>query len=494
MVSSQAPPYALPLDYYAGDNDFSYTLLSNDKGNHVEGGEFSRSSFRSFLPGIMDFGRTSHTGDEEGEYSRTDEKWTVALHKAIMLNYQQNAPRIMIRTPDGRIEVSRDLPKGHYPNWNSVYRACYNEARKNPVVVNFKRPRIFREQSIHNEWGLQTRAWIRPVDVGAEGRFVFLEDEQSVIQNLEVRDATVKQVLDTLVKYHSLKEALFPGVSRVFRDFRSNASQRLHHLDQVSFGLMKTEMGRYRYKPRNYKTHYGSASDQFMTWIVSEDLGILLGLHHLFSTCVIHKCTLERNANRDFLFTFSSPLGFIEWKPQLTLKRYASELPTIPKNLLYWSIFADVSTKTIITIIPDDREVCIVNEQGQVLNTIRNQSIITFDQFFTEVPFYSGLESTLFCVGLNNVSFESTRQGKSSRDIVMQNVLHSFIPINKDSKVIEFYPKPKRHERRLQRQVLTHIDLFVRDAADWNKEPQFYTGANAFVFTFSKNGIDWYDD
>ena len=81
-----------------------------------------------------------------------------------------------------------------------------------------------------------------------------------------------------------------------------------------------------------------------------------------------------------------------------------------------------------------------------MLNTIRNGSIITFDQFFTEVPFYSGLESTLFCVGLNNVSFESTRQGKSSRDIVMQNVLHSFIPINKDSKVIEFYPKPKRHE------------------------------------------------
>ena len=140
MVSSQALPYALPLDYYAGDNDFSYTLLSNDKGNHVEGGEFSRSSFRSFLPGIMDFGKTSHTGDKEGGYSRTDEKWTVALHKAIMLNYQQNAPRIIIRTPDGRIEVSRDLPKGHYPNWNSVYRACFNEARKNPVVVNLKRP------------------------------------------------------------------------------------------------------------------------------------------------------------------------------------------------------------------------------------------------------------------------------------------------------------------------------------------------------------------
>ena len=206
-----------------------------------------------------------------------------------------------------------------------------------------------------------------------------------------------------------------------------------------------------------------------------------------------HKCTLERNTNRDFLFTFSSPLGFIEWKPQLTLKRYASELPTIPKNLLYWSISADVSTKRIITIIPDDKEVCIVNGQGQVLNAIRNGSIITFDQFFTEVPFYSGLESTLFCVGLN-MSFESTRQGKSSRDILMQNVLPSFTPINKDSKVIEFYPKPKRHERRLQRQVLTHIDLFVRDAADWNKEPQFYTGANAFVFTFSKNGIDWYDD
>ena len=129
-----------------------------------------------------------------------------------------------------------------------------------------------------------------------------------------------------------------------------------------------------------------------------------------------------------------------------------------------------------------------------MLNTIRNGSTITFDQSFSELPFYSGLESTLFCVGLTKVSFESTRQGKSRRDIVMQNVLHSFIPINKDSKDIKLYPKPKRHERRLQRQVLTHIDLFVRNAADWNKEPQFYTGANAFVFTFLKNGIDWYDN
>ena len=128
---------ALPLDFYAQDNDYTFTLLSNDVANKPLG-SYRPSSFKGVLPGVMDFRpklsylqkRGLEDRDEDGDGPVNE--WRVTLHKAIIHNYQGNSPIVRV--------VAND--------WNQVLRTTYDALQISPVTVLKNTERSFREQLV----------------------------------------------------------------------------------------------------------------------------------------------------------------------------------------------------------------------------------------------------------------------------------------------------------------------------------------------------------
>ena len=124
--------FALPLNTLAGDGDFTYTALSNDAANSRTG-QSIRTSFKSKLPGYLNFGNESSRkrGREDGDEQSLESEWRVALHKILINNHPEISPVMKVFRDDNSLVHCEQLPLGYYPNWNSVLRQTYHLLHNN---------------------------------------------------------------------------------------------------------------------------------------------------------------------------------------------------------------------------------------------------------------------------------------------------------------------------------------------------------------------------
>lgn len=192
--------FALPLNTLAGDDDFTYTALSNDASNTRTGNSI-RTSFQSKLPGYLNFANTKKRGREDGDEENLSEEWRVTLHKALINNFPENAPVVKVLQDNGQLVYSKKLPAGYSPNLNAVLRQTYDTLQENLVHIQVPQyTQVFREQYIfHYTWKGSVKkevAFLRQFD-DANNRT--LDTHQEYIHALFSADARVQQVLDVLV-------------------------------------------------------------------------------------------------------------------------------------------------------------------------------------------------------------------------------------------------------------------------------------------------------
>ncbi len=497
--------FALPLDYYAQDNDYTFTLLSNDVANQPLG-SYRRSSFRGVLPGVMDFRpklgyarkRGLEDGDEDGDGPVNE--WRVTLHKAIIHNYQENSPVVRVIADDGSLLQSLHLPLAHYANWNQVLRTTYDALQIRPVTVVKNVERSFREQLVWDfQWSNSNNKQVVFTKIWDTVHERTLESHQHYMQKLYEDDATVGDILAALVNNTEVLSYDFSDRVHGLRNiddatappgkFSTVKNSKGLHINPYGYYLANNH---FSFRGYNYSPLYAANLRHLLC--LSSDMGVMLGLHERSNYTLVSATLTRTPETGDFVIRLHSTASRINWTQASMGQRYASTIPkhsSVQSNALMCSVQTEKKTITMHT--DENIRILITNKEGNMLAAISNGDVIPFGDFFSDSHFEDGLQSEIATLQLPNVRFRSRTQGTSSNNANMQHMVHPIIPLPTRKKVIEFYPKPKRHERKLERQELKELDVFVRNGADWNKEVRFHTGSNAFVFTFSKGGVDWYN-
>lgn len=480
--------FALPLNTLAGDSDFTYTALSNDAANSKTG-KSMRTSFQSKLPGYLNFANTKKRGREDGDEENFAAEWRVTLHKALINNYPENAPVMKVVRDDDTLIFSKQLPVGYYPNWNAVLRQTYDTVQETLVHVQVPKYNfIFKEQLVFqfDSDGISERAFLRQFD---DGRNRTLDTHQEYMQNLARADATVKQVLDALVATMSNGTTVyeFKDTKGTLRD-RYEALQIIDSTHNSGYGYFE-QAGFYELRPYDWKSLFTSQYKH--RFCFSEAMAILLGLHDSANYNLVNGATVTKDSDGVYIVEFSSYFSRLFWTTQVLQKKYASVLQQqVYKIFPALSLAVDPALKTVTFKTVQNIRIVLTNKKGLLLTTLSDGEQMSFADFFADTLYRDYLQSEAMRLNILNLEFLNRIQGTSDN---LNTLLHPLIPVPMEERVVAFYPKAERHERKLAKQQhVQNLELTLRDSWNWQQEPILYTGANVIVLTFYRGGIDWY--
>lgn len=480
--------FALPLNTLAGDDDFTYTALSNDAANSKTG-QSIRTSFESKLPGYLNFGNESSRkrGREDGDEQSLESEWRVALHKILINNYPENSPVMKILRDDNSLVYSEQLPLGYYPNWNSVLRQTYDLVQHNLVQVQVPIYNIFfLEQYVFSHTRDNSKivqyTFLRHFD-GVKKRT--LDTHQEYILNLYTADATVEDVLKALVATMSDGTRVYEFSCKKFtlRDkYEADVVMDTNHKSGYGYFYSNNQ-----YELRPYNWSYVTNSYFFF----SEAMAVMLGLHDSSNYSLINRTSVARQSDGTYAVKFPFSTSRLTWVSSTLNKKYAAVLKKVEtKTTPALTLKIDLVQKTVGLKTINNMRVVLENKKGLLLTELRDGEKIFFSEFFADNLYRDYLQSEAVRVNLPGLQFLNRMQGTSQN---LSSLLHPLIPLPMEERVVAFYPHAERHPRKLvKRQQVQTLEINLRDAWHSQKEPIFYTGANVLVLAFFKRGLDWY--
>ena len=498
MATSWERIFALPINTLAGDNDFTYTALSNDASNTRTGNSI-RTSFQSKLPGCLNFANTNKRGREDGDEENFSGEWRVALHKALINNFPENAPVVKVLQDDGTLVYTEQLSRGYYPNWNAVLRETYDTLQENLLSIQVVQySQIFREQYIYQfKWTGNAKkevAFIRQFD-DANNRT--LETHQQYMQTLFQADGTVQQVLDLLVGSMSNGTTVYSFTDKkaTLRDrYDAFIVEDSTYPTTTGYGYYK-ESGIYYLKPYDYIYLYDGNTEipkrYENRFCFSDAMAVMLGLHDSKNYTLINGATLSKQTNGVYVVDFKTRYSALLWTWGSLTKRYASLLQqSVDRTVSALKLQIDSTLKTVTLKIEKNMRIILTNKKGLLLTTLTDREQISFTDFFADNLYRDNMQSEVMRVNTPNLGFSNRIQGTGDN---LNTLLHPLIPVPMEEPVVAFYPKPERHERKLvKQQHVNNLEVTLRDAWNSEQEPFLYTGANVFVLTFYRGGLDWY--
>lgn len=485
--------FALPLNTLAGDDDFTYTALSNDASNTRTGNSI-RTSFQSKLPGYLNFANTKKRGREDRDEENLSEEWRVTLHKALINNFPENAPVVKVLQDNGQLVYSKKLPAGYYPNLNAVLRQTYDTLQENLVHIQVPQyTQVFREQYIfHYTWKGSVKkevAFLRQFD-DANNRT--LDTHQEYIHALFSADARVQQVLDVLVGSMVNNTTVYS-----FADKKATLRERYEAYRIIGstfpttsgYGYYK-KSGVYYLKPYNHNLLYHH--DYKNRFCFSEAMAIMLGLHDSKNYNLINGTTVSKQSDGVYVVNFQNQHSQLTWTSHALQEKYASVLQHVVKRpVAALKLQIDPALKTVRVKTEKNIRIILVNKKDTLLNTFVDGDQISFTDFFADTLYRDHMQSEAMRVNTPNLEFLNRIQGTGDN---LNTLLHPLIPVPMEERVVAFYPKPEKYERKLtKKRHVDQLEVTLRDAWNSGLEPVLYTGANVFVLTFYRGrGIDWY--
>lgn len=485
--------FALPLNTLAGDGDFTYTALSNDASN-IRTGNSMRTSFQSKLPGYLNFANTKKRGREDGDGENFSEEWCVALHKALINNFPENAPVLKVLQDDGTLVYSKQLSIGYYPNRNAVLRQTYDTLQENLVQIQVAQyTQIFREQYVFQyTWAGSAKkevVFLRQFD-DANNRT--LDTHQQYMQTLFTADASVQQVLDLLVATMVNGTTIYS-----FTDKKATLRERYDayliedstHPITTGYGYSKRN-GVYYLKPSNYNLLYHY--DYKNRFCFNEAMAIMLGLHDSSNYSLINGATVSKQSDGVYVVDFRNQYSHLTWTSQTLQKKYASVLQqVVNKSVAALQLQIDPVLKTVTLKTKQNMRIILTNKKDTLLTTLVDGDRMSFADFFADTLYRDHMQSEAMRVNTLNLEFLNRIKGTGDN---LNTLLHPLIPVPMEERVVAFYPKPERHEHKLaKKRHVDQLEVTLRDAWNSDLEPILYTGVNVFVLTFYRGGgIDWY--
>ena len=65
--------------------------------------------------------------ERDGTLEEEDDDWHVRLEEAIVSNYQENSCKVLLTSTDRIVTHAEvDMERGHYKNWNAIFRATFD--------------------------------------------------------------------------------------------------------------------------------------------------------------------------------------------------------------------------------------------------------------------------------------------------------------------------------------------------------------------------------
>lgn len=485
--------FALPLNTLAGDDDFTYTALSNDASN-TRTGKGIRTSFQTKLPGYLNFTNTQKRGREDGDEENLSEEWRVTLHKALINNFPENAPVLKVLQDDGKLVYSKKLPAGYYPNRNAVLRQVYDTLQENLVHIQVPQyTQQFREQYVFQYTSAgsvnKETAFLRQFD-DANNRT--LDTDKHYMYTLFTADASVQQVLDILVgtMINGTTIYSFTDKKATLRErYDAHLTEDSMHPTTTGYGYFKRNRV-YHLKPYNNNLLYHD--DYKNRFCFSEAMAIMLGLHDSKTYSLINGATVNKQSDSVYVVDFPNQYSQLTWTSHALQEKYASVLhKVVNKSVAALKLQIDPVLKRVTVKTEQNIRIILTNKKDTLLNSFVDGDQMSFTDFFADTLYRDYMQSEAMRVNTPNLEFLNRIQGNGDN---LDTLLHPLIPVPMEKRVVAFYPKPERHERKLtKKRHVEQLEVTLRDAWNSDLEPVLYTGSNVFVLTFYRGrGIDWY--
>lgn len=218
----------------------------------------------------------------------------------------------------------------------------------------------------------------------------------------------------------------------------------------------------------------------------------MLGLHDSKNYNLINGTTVSKQSDGVYVVNFQNQHSQLTWTSHALQEKYASVLQHVVKRpVAALKLQIDPALKTVRVKTEKNIRIILVNKKDTLLNTFVDGDQISFTDFFADTLYRDHMQSEAMRVNTPNLEFLNRIQGTGDN---LNTLLHPLIPVPMEERVVAFYPKPEKHERKLtKKRHVDQLEVTLRDAWNSGLEPVLYTGANVFVLTFYRGrGIDWY--
>lgn len=139
----------------------------------------------------------------------------------------------------------------------------------------------------------------------------------------------------------------------------------------------------------------------------------------------------------------------------------------------------DPVLKTVTLKTEENLRLMLTNKKDTLLSTLVDRDQMSFTDFFADTLYGDHVQSEAMRVNTPNLEFLNRIQGNGDN---LNTLLHPLIPVPMEERVITFYPRLERHERKLaKKQHVDQLEVTLRDAWNSDLEPILYTGANVSV-------------